>query len=116
MARVREWVLAHTAGGGGGRVWQGGAELAASVKQLSAALNAQEIPSASNVIDAYNRDVQLQAPRAHARARRTAHTNSNAHNALEHTTHPLTPHTHSHRRHAASRHRPSTSSKRSSTR
>lgn len=76
MARVREWVLAHTAGGGGGRVWQGGGELAASVKQLSAALNAQEIPSASNVIDAYNRDVQLQAPRAHARARRTAHTNS----------------------------------------
>ena len=61
MARVREWVLAHTAGGGGGRVWQGGGELAASVKQLSAALNAQEIPSASNVIDAYNRDVQLQA-------------------------------------------------------
>jgi hypothetical protein len=58
---VREWVLAHTAGGGGGRVWQGGGELAASVKQLSAALNAQEIPSASNVIDAYNRDVQLQA-------------------------------------------------------
>ena len=31
------------------------------MKQLSAALNAQEIPSASNVIDAYNRDVQLQA-------------------------------------------------------
>ena len=76
MARVREWVLAHPAGGGGGRVWQGGGELAASVKQLSAALNAQEIPSASNVIDAYNRDVQLQAPRAHARARRTAPTNS----------------------------------------
>ena len=61
MARVREWVLAHTAGGGGGRVWQGGGELAASVKQLSAALNAQEIPSASNVIDAYTHDVQLQA-------------------------------------------------------
>ena len=36
-----EWVLAH-GGGGGGRVWQDGAELAASVKQLSAALNAQE--------------------------------------------------------------------------
>ncbi|KAL1511535.1 hypothetical protein AB1Y20_006330 [Prymnesium parvum] len=60
LARVREWVSKHTAAdAAGGRVWPSGAELVAQVRKLVEALNAQEIPTAGSVIDAFNRDLIL---------------------------------------------------------
>ena len=58
LKRVRSWVAAHTLGGkAGGRVWRSGAELASQVTQLVGVLNAQRIPSAGSVIEAFNREL-----------------------------------------------------------
>ena len=56
LQRVRAWVSAHSAGRGG-RLWRSGAELATQVGQLVNVLNAQRIPTAGSVIDAFNREL-----------------------------------------------------------
>ena len=56
LRRVRGWVSQH-ASARGSRVWRSGAELAGQVSQLVNVLNAQRIPSAGSVIDAFNREL-----------------------------------------------------------
>ena len=58
LQHVREWVAQHTSmSTRGGRVWRTGADLAAQVQQLVRVLNAQRIPTAGSVIDAFNREL-----------------------------------------------------------
>ena len=57
MRKVRGWVAQHASGKGSGRVWRSGTELATQVSQLVNVLNAQRIPTAGSVIDAFNREL-----------------------------------------------------------
>ena len=57
LDHVRSWVAQHSTGRGSGRMWRSGAELAAQVQQLVKVLNAQRIPTAGSIIDAFNREL-----------------------------------------------------------
>ena len=60
MARVQHWVALNAPGRGAPR-WLGGGEIALSIRQVVDALNVHDIPTATDVIDSFNRDVREKA-------------------------------------------------------
>ena len=60
MGRVQHWVALNAPGRGAPR-WLGGSEIALSVRQVVDALNVHDIPTATDGIDSFNRDVREKA-------------------------------------------------------